>query len=319
MPSDPILDSLCAEGIARKTIRPVKSSTPEYPNKSLGARHDTVFYNPATQYTMDFWIQADTVVLVKNNSGDFLKASKDALIRFSDWYQNLEIKKAGIFFTISGGVGTGGGSSDYRSGMHVETMDITSLAALFGALSLNRSAGLDIANGLYNLFDGVNNLNNREKHPYIQGQGPLKPEDYQTGIEADMRNYGILKIPEEYKRNIPANSKHSTGNNSSSSIIQTQHVRVEVTVESAQDTIRLANNDSINTINFAESLHKIRARDTIIEESKWGKRWQLEMLRRQDTVYYIKIHFTPEGIIYKDHITGETISKGRYEEIKRSE
>ena len=95
---------------------------------------------------------------------------------------------------------------------------------------------------------------------------------------------------------------------------------MEVTVESAQDTIRLANNDSINTANFLRGHGAKMDRDTTYKTVYAGREViQYEKLIRQDTIYYINIHLTQEGIIYKNHITGETISKGRYDEIKRSE
>lgn len=86
------------------------------------------------------------------------------------------------------------------------------------------------------------------------------------------------------------------------------------------DTLGLANNDSTFIKQAYERSYELNKRDTIYgckhTNGALKQNWQYT---RQDTVYLIDIHLTPQGIIYKDHTTGEIISKEKHEEIKRSE
>jgi len=166
MPSDIILDSLCAEGIARKTIRPMQSFAPEHPYKSLGARHDTTFFNPVTQYTIEFLIAKNdaTTFLLKpgipqKQPEEFPPTLIDHL-KSALQYINELLEGGGIPFVSSHGSGDPGLR---RARFPDPPVNIDWLIALLGPLSLGRSSGLEIANALANLFDGLNNLGGKKK------------------------------------------------------------------------------------------------------------------------------------------------------------
>jgi len=321
---DPILDSLCTEGIARRRIITLPSSTPEYPYKSLGTRQGTMFFRKANQYTIELLIQGGSVVQIKSESRSE-NTSQNILARLYQWAINM--RKHGTVQFMKGGRGTGGGGGSYRSDIHLEALDVTPFFNLFGAFRFgSHHTFIDYLSALFNIKDGIEMISdNTKKTPDIPGRGALRPEEYQVKVEEALKKEkekAALEKP-PYKRPepevVPSQPTKDQGNKPSFSGNSDIQKATIVITEVPTDTIRLGNRDSINTIDFVGSLRKIRERDTIIGEKKWGEQRQLEMLRRQDTVYYINIILTPTGIIYKDHITGESISKQKYEEIKRSE